>query len=325
MDGLAGKHPSLESDSPETLKVIAHFDALSVARVGLEGLLRAAAALADAAAGAERHGHISRYDSGGQRLDADEAATRFPERTCGDTRVWLERHGAPRANDEIIVERLALAVELLETRRWAGCGLDIAIDAATAPDIRKQSLALLGIGTTARIRVLATSVGQLAPDAVTTVVPTRYGMMRATVDTSGNIRPSGRIGLGTWVRADRAPESWEAALIAYRLTDSADPVVDATDLGAALLVVRAYDPDLPHDDVTKLANLDAVGSRVLRTLVEADSIRSAASRLGMHHSSIQARYEALIREIGYDPRTPLGRLRYSAAVLLLRLQHTADQ
>lgn len=311
----------MDADSSEPLAIIAYFDALTVDRVSLDGLLRAAAALAGAVAGAEWHGRVTRCDASGQRLDAEETRMRSPEHVRGSARAWLERDGELQHNDELIVERLALAVELLETRRWSGGGMDVVLAAGREPDERRESLALLGIDSSARIRVLATRAGHAAPGALSTVVPTRYGMMRATVDISGDIRLADRTGVGTWVRADRAPESWEAALIAYQLTDAADPVVDATDLGAALLMVRVYDPDVPHDDVTRLGELDALESSVLRTLVEADSIRSAASRLGMHHSSVQARYDALMRTLGYDPRTPLGRLRYSAAVLLLRLGH----
>ncbi|MGU3501055.1 hypothetical protein [Mycobacterium sp. C31M] len=322
---LVGRLPVLDPESNETLKVIAYFDTLAVARVSFDGLLHGAAALAGTVAGAQRHGRISRYDATGRRLDADETGPRSPERSCGSARVWLERNGALHTNDEIIVERLALTVELVETHRWTGGGLDIIVDSNREAAERRESLALLGIDRNARIRLLATGVGPAPPGVLSTMVPTRYGMMRATVDTSGSVSPAERTGLGTWVRADRAPDSWEAAVIAYQLTDTADPVVDATDLGAALLMVRAYDPDTPHDDVTRLQGLDTFESSVLRALVEADSIRSAAVRLGMHHSSVQARYEALMRDIGYDPRTPLGRLRYSAAVLLLRLEHPTEK
>jgi len=121
------------------------------------------------------------------------------------------------------------------------------------------------------------------------------------------------------VRADHAPDSWDGAVVAYRLTDAADPIVDATDLGAMLRLAQSYDPAAPHDDVTRLAALDAREATILRTLVEADSIRAAAARLGMHHSTVQARHEALTRELGYDPRTPVGRMRYVAAAILLRL------
>ncbi|WP_073813026.1 helix-turn-helix domain-containing protein [Kitasatospora sp. CB01950] len=86
-----------------------------------------------------------------------------------------------------------------------------------------------------------------------------------------------------------------------------------------LLLAQAHDPQAPHEDVRALAALDQRSSDVLRTLVEADSIRSAAATLGMHHSTVQARHEALTASLGYDPRTTTGRMRYTAAALLLRL------
>ncbi|MEU2305802.1 helix-turn-helix domain-containing protein [Streptomyces misionensis] len=128
---------------------------------------------------------------------------------------------------------------------------------------------------------------------------------------------------GTWVRAGHAPESWDAAIIALRLTDDYAPAVDATDLGATLLLAQAYDPQHPHHDVRALAGLDTRSVDVLRTLVEADSIRSAAAALGMHPSTVQARHETLIQILGYDPRTDIGRMRYIAAALLPRLTDLA--
>jgi hypothetical protein len=73
---------------------------------------------------------------------------------------------------------------------------------------------------------------------------------------------------------------------ALRLTDSTDPVVDAADLGAMLMLARAHDPQAPHDDITALARLDDRSALVLRALVEADSIRAVAAALGMHYSSL---------------------------------------
>ncbi len=73
------------------------------------------------------------------------------------------------------------------------------------------------------------------------------------------------------------------------------------------------DPQKPHEDVRALAGLDARSAGVLRTLVEADSIRSAAAALGMHHSTVQARHEALTQTLGYDPRTNVAQMRYIAA------------
>lgn len=73
-------------------------------------------------------------------------------------------------------------------------------------------------------------------------VPTRFGTFRATLDLGGRPDPAGPAGLGQWVRADRAPESWEGAVIALRLTTPLTPVVDATALGAMIVLARAHDP-----------------------------------------------------------------------------------
>ncbi|GGQ88487.1 hypothetical protein [Kitasatospora griseola] len=39
----------------------------------------------------------------------------------------------------------------------------------------------------------------------------------------------------------------------------------------------------------------------------------------MHHSTVQARHEALTDTLGHDPRSTTGRMRYVAAAPLLRL------
>lgn len=51
-------------------------------------------------------------------------------------------------------------------------------------------------------------------------------------------------------------------------------------------------------------------------------MRAAATALGMHHSTLQARHDALTTELGYDPRSLAGRARFQLARLLLRLQAT---
>jgi hypothetical protein len=143
-------------------------------------------------------------------------------------------------------------------------------------------------------------------------------MVRAVLDDGARSLPL-RGGVGTWVRADRLPESWDAATTALRLTDLVHPVVDAAELGALLLAVKAFDPSAPPEDVAVLAGLDRRTRDVLDALVNTESLRAASTVLGMHHSTVQARHEALTRELGYDPRSPLGRARYLTAELLLRI------
>lgn len=319
MQELVGRLTALDPEASDALKVVSYFDALVAAGVGLDGLLRGAAALSGTVAGAERRGRVSRRGPDGQAPPGAGPFPRSPEREWSAGTVWLERDGALHANDAMIVERLALAVDLLETRYAPVSGLDIAIDPARPVDERATALARLKVEPGSRIRIIATRSDAPAGDAYSAAVPTRYGMLRATLRRSDAPPPSTPAGLGPWVRADHAPESWEGAVVALRLADASDPVVDATDLGALLLLARAHDPEAPHADVTALARLDALSAEVLRTLVEADSIRAAAAALGMHHSTVQARHEALTRELGYDPRSALGKVRYAAAEFLLRL------
>ncbi|MEV7709504.1 hypothetical protein [Streptomyces sp. NPDC088270] len=326
MHELVGRITALDPEASETLKVISYFDTLITGGVGLDGLLRGAAALSGAVAGAERRGRTSRRDPEGRlRAATTGQEPRFPVRPCSGGSVWLEREGPAHANDAMIIERLAFAVELLELHRDAGGALEIGIDAARTVNDRTTALARLRLDAGTRIRLIATSADKKIPGTPSTVLPTRYGILRATLDTTGDVPLPGRTGLGPWVRADRAPASWDGAIVALRLTDASTPTVDATDLGVMLMFLQAHDPHVPHEDVRALLRLDTRSAAALRVLVEADSVRAAAAELGMHHSTLQARHEALTRDLGYDPRTTTGRMRYMAAALLQRLTDPAPE
>ncbi|MFE4512747.1 hypothetical protein ACFRMQ_00930 [Kitasatospora sp. NPDC056783] len=326
MHELIGRIDALDPRAAEALKVVSYFDTLITEDVGLDGLLRGAAALSGTVAGAERHGRTSRRDPDGRLLDGTTGREpRSPVHPCTGGSVWLERDGAAHADDAIVVERLAFAVELLERRRAPDSALETGIDAARTLDDRTTALARLRLAPDARIRLIATAVDDRVPGRPTAVLPTRYGILRATLDTTGTPQLTGQAGLGPWVRADRAPASWDGAVIALRLTAPSTPTIDATDLGAMLVLAQAHDPHAPHDDVRALLRLDARSATVLRVLVESDSVRAAAAELGMHHSTLQARHEALTRDLGYDPRTTTGRMRYIAAALLQRLTDPVPQ
>jgi hypothetical protein len=319
MQELVGRLTALDPEASDALKVVSYFDALVAAGVGLDGLLRGAAALSGVVAGADRRARIIRRGPDGQSQPGTEPFPRSPERACSAGTVWLERVGTRHANDEMIVERLALALDLIEARHNPVSSLETVIDPTCTVTERTTALARLRVEPGSRIRIIATRSDAPAGDAYSAAVPTHYGILRATLCRAASPPPSKPAGLGPWVRADHAPESWDGAMIALRLTDSTDPVVDATDLGAMLLLARVHDPETPHDDIRALARLDARSVQVLRALVEADSVRAAAAALGMHHSTLQARHEALTHELGYDPRTAAGKIRYAAAEFLLRL------
>lgn len=316
MQELVGRLTALDPEASESLKVITYFDALVSGGAGTEALLRAAAALSGATAGATIGDRTLRRDPSGRHVEGDRPMRVGPVRPIPTGEVWLEREGEPHANDEMVVERLALATELVESRHRPDAAIHVAIDHERPSADRLAALARLRLDPGTRARAIAVPLDSDAPASVP--VATGAGMVRAVID-DGSAIVSGRAGLGMWGRADALADSWRTAVIALRVTDGRHPIVDATDLGAMLLMAEAYDPAAAPHDVRMLAGLDARSREVLTALVEAESLRAASAALGMHHSSVQARHESLTGELGYDPRSPLGRARYVAADLLLRL------
>ena len=155
-------------------------------------------------------------------------------------------------------------------------------------------------------------------------MPSQFGILRATLTAASlsgtTTELPTRGGIVIWTDPAEAPSSWSPAVIAMRLTEPEEqPVVDAADLGSVLLLAQSCDPQDPSRDITTLLRLDDRQLEVLQALVTSESIRAAASTLGMHHSTVQARHEALCGLLGYDPRTVTGRMRYLAAAVLARL------
>lgn len=327
MQELVGRLTALDPEASETLKVVAYFDALIAGGVGLDALLRGAAVLSGAVAGAfdGRRAHRVAPDGGRLAATADGARPEpgWPTRTAGSATVWLEREGPPHANDAMVVERLALAVDLATARRPGGTGgaLDVALDAARDVADRRVALSRLRLDGARDLRVAALPVASDPGAAPSTVVATPHGLVRAAVLRRG-VTPAGPVGIGVAGPGEELPESFRTALLAFRLVPGGPgaAVVDAAELGVLLAAVGALEPVAARlPDVVALARLDARTRTVLEVLAGSDSVRAAAATLGMHHSTLQARHEALTGDLGYDPRSPDGRTRHRLASLLLRL------
>jgi hypothetical protein len=334
MQELVGRLTALDAEASETLKVVAYFDVLVAGGVGLQALLRGAAVLSGAVAGADDGRRTLRIGPDGDRLaDHVDAQPAWPTRTIATGSVWLERAGTPHANDAMVIERLALAVDLVGARLSGGPGasLETALDAARDVEERRVALSRLRLDPAREVRVAALPAGHTtAPvhttepahatrTALSTVVATPYGLVRAVVLGAG-ATTAGPAGLGVLRRADELPESFRTALLALRLLPAKDAVVDAAELGIVLAAVSALEPVAHRQpDVVALARLDARTRAVLDELAAAESVRAAATALGMHHSTLQARHDALTNDLGYDPRSLDGRARYRLASLLLRL------
>ncbi len=78
-------------------------------------------------------------------------------------------------------------------------------------------------------------------------------------------------------------------------------------------------------DVTALSDLidSHPGAEVLlEAIVATDSLRAAGVDAGLHHSTVQARAAQYSDALGFDIRTPRGRVRLSLALSLHRLATT---
>lgn len=327
MQELLGRLTTLDPQASETLKVISYFDTLLAGGVGVETLLRGAAVLSGAAAGHASSGRMLRISPEGERLPAPDvgpAASGWPSRPTGiGSIVWIERTGAPHANDAMVLERLALAVSLTGARRAASAdgAVELAVSAAAPPDERATAVARLRLdGRTARAIALPADV-VADPAGRTAVVATARGLARVVLAGEQWMPPEGvRAGIGLVESASRLPRSWASALVALRLTTADRPVVDAADLGALLLVADAADRAAePHPDVVVLDRLDDRARSVLAAFEATGSVRATAGRLGMHHSTVQARLDGLTTTLGYDPREPAGRTRLALAQALAAL------
>ncbi|UPL19217.1 hypothetical protein KV397_16310 [Microbacterium aurugineum] len=329
MQDLLGRLTALDPDASETLKVVTYFDALVARSVGVESMLRGAAVLSGATAGHRDGRQIVRVRADGVRIDPIEPSPAWLIRESGpDAVAWIERDGDPHTNDAMILERLSLALGIIRARRAVGpeSAVELAISSYAGADERAAALPRLRL-TDETLRMVASPPDPAPlPQHPSAVVATRHGLTRATIlDASTEARdawPDGaelRLGLGVAGTGEQLPRSWSSALVAVRLTDPAEPVVDAADLGGLLLVAEAADAGPLHPDAAALAALDDRSRELLDAVIEEQSVRAAAVRLGRHHSSVQERMAALVVILGYDPRTSRGHARYVLARMLLTL------
>lgn len=328
MQELVGRLTALDPEASETLKVVSYFDTLVGGSVGAEALLRGAAVLSGTVAGFRSGGRVIRVAHDGVRMtDATADDPSWPSRAVGpDADVWIERIGAPHANDAMVVERLAIAMAITVARRApAGAAegaVEVAVSSAATAEERAVALSRLRLDAASLVRAVALPADSIAaPEGPSSIVATAHGLARAVlVRDAPTLAPGIRAGIGLPVAPERLPESWSSALIALRLGSADEPVVDAAELGAVLLVAEAAEGRAHrHPDAAALADLDARSLETLDALADTGSVRAAAARLGMHHSSVQARAAGLAVTLGYDPRTPRGRTRYALARALLAL------
>lgn len=348
MEELVGRLTALDPDASAGLKVISYFDSLVDGHASIEAFLRGAAILTGCASGLDIPGQRlrMRVDEKGARAEPPKEgeADRWLQLRLGygdeggDGVVWVERRGAEHANDQIVLERLAWGLRLTIERREgrmpvdASAGVESLLDARTAPGERLRVASRLHIGEQDPVRAVA-----LPPDTAVTsgrvlsaIMPSRAGMLRAVIETRSPrhdtpIAAARRAGVGPWGDVTTLHESWERAVVALRLSAASAPVVHADELGSVAMLASVVDAqDAPLDEVSLIdgvAGLSPWALASLEAFAEHDSVRAAATALGIHHSTAQSRCEQLESALGYTLRTQAGRTRLYLALRLQRLTH----
>lgn len=327
MQELLGRLSALDPEATETLKVISYFDALVQGHASINVLLRGAAILGGCAVGFRDDAHDLRVDHEGRREMNTSDSSLWPRHALSDNGfVWMERHGAAHANDDMILERLALAVTIHLDRRSAAPGTALAINELIGPetsrDQRLSAAQKLGLNPTGLYRAIA-APRTTSFEGVSALVMTSIGLLRATIEPAEGETAAQRAGVGVLCLPDALEQSWRTALVALRLSTDREPVVVASELGAILALAEVPDETLaalPDFKALYAMHLDQPRALlVLQSWVEHESARAVAADLGVHHSTVQGRLADCSGRLGFDVRTASGRVRLALALAVHKL------
>ena len=327
MQELLGRLSTLDPIASQSLKVIAYFDALVEARAGRLALLRGAARLTGCAAGYRVAGEVTalRVSPEGGRLPSGPPDGWPGRRLTGGGRIWIERETSDHPVDMMVLERFALATTILSASA-AVAGqqtLETLVDAYATDEERVDAAERLRLAPDEPVRAVAL---QQRPGATTVglgLIATRWGEVGLALLRRTDSWSSGPAGVGFAGRPRDLPASWSSALVALRARRTSHEVVSADTLGAVVTLAEALDAGAPLPrDVTQVERLqrDPDAARTLDAVADSSSLRAAAGLLQVHHSTLQARFELLARQLGFDPLTPHGRTRLDLSLALARVR-----
>ncbi|WP_128374465.1 PucR family transcriptional regulator [Streptomyces cavernae] len=358
MEELAGRLTALDPDAGAAVRVIAYFDRLVEGRAGLEALVRGAAVLSGCPARLVDHGRgvRVRVEADGRRRDAaGPEDSEWPSAALtpgGVPALWLERTGPRSVVDAMVLERAASAARLVLDRTRGRARAHIAAEDPalletlldpTAPQAARLHAARgLGLDPSGRARALALPDGHPrvqpfpASDGPGRPLGGRSGGLSGDGRDEGTaggqvlgpgVPPGSRVGVGPAVPVPDLHESWAAARTALRFTaygtDPGPRTVHADELGTLALLAEAVGPGTrPPADVRALDSAGAATPWLLATLnavVSAPSLRTAATELNLHHSTLQDRLSHAEALLGWSVRDPHGRLRLQLALIVRRL------
>lgn len=327
MQELVGRLSALDPAASESLKIIAYFDTLIATRSGRLALLRAAAVLTGQVAGCRQPEDTEalRVSPTGHQLDSG-TADGWPGRSLATGgHVWIERTESGHPIDAMVLERLALAVGLLTSQSPAGLAA-VVVDAAASREERVDAAEQLRLIPSERVRAVAVPLADRGVGVGVSgfgPIATPWGSLALHLLRGESAWSGGTAGIGFLGGPDALPGSWASAVIALRARRDSSEVLAADDLGGIVAVVEAIDngSTVPQD-VVRLEQLrrDPGAADLLDAVADSASLRAAATRLGSHHSTVQARLETVGRALGFDPATPHGRTRLDLALTVARVR-----
>ncbi|WP_160051392.1 helix-turn-helix domain-containing protein [Nocardiopsis sp. FR26] len=317
MRELLGRIAALDPEAGAAVRVIAYFDELT--GTGPEPVVRGAAFLTGVPAGLTDHARglaLRVSPDGGVERGVPGPDPSWCSVRVGGAVLWLELAGEPGPVAAMVLERAAavLRTRLEPTLPMAG-GRAALAEALVDPHLSEEQ------------RARAARRYGIVPGSLARAVALHGGGIRvvAAADRLG----AERAGVGPAVEALALPSSWADARRALRFTaegtrlDPGPRVVLAEELGGLLLLADAVRPGTPPvADVVALERVarDAAPLLVaLEAVASSPSLRAAAVRAGVHHSTLQESVGRAERVLGWPVREVSGRLRLQVALALRRL------
>ncbi|MBB2947610.1 hypothetical protein FB565_007381 [Actinoplanes lutulentus] len=338
MKDLAVRLAALDADASAAVQVIAYFDGLAEAGAGLQSIVRGAAVLAGCPARLDdptRRVHIRVLPDGTSATDPDQVENHWPHATAGSATLRLERNGPPGPVDPMVLERAATAARTVldRTRGRAPAADEIALielltDAAAPPDARQRAARHLGLPPDAPAFAVVLHTGSVRVHAATeNANSSGHQPSNGMANTASTGHPH-RAGIGPAVPILELPASHRAARTALRFTaagtddDPGEPVIHYADLGALAALATIPDPGAVPDVIT-LDHAATTAAWLLPTLHAVSttiSLRAAAAKLRLHHSTLQDRVIHAENLLGWSVRNPHGLLRTQLALTLRSLR-----
>ncbi|NGO70400.1 helix-turn-helix domain-containing protein [Streptomyces boncukensis] len=341
MEALAARLSHLDSHVHGSIRVVAFYDTLMRRRVDLPALVRASAGLAECVAGVRLHGtgQVIRCAPDGREASGAPAAASSTTPVVLDEEeigtVWVERPGPPGPLDDMLLERLAIAVAAVAERYGPArttmadpALIELVISSDSDEAARARALRLLGFAAELPVRVVAVRSrhpldrisGLLCPDRpVKAAALAGVGVVLAAAVETARLPPDVRAGIGA--AASPGP-SWREARTALRFTTARRPVVRHDSLGALALLAQApREAVRDNPDVAAVARL-ADGPEDLETLdayCATGSLRQAAGLLHLHHSSVARRLEQIGKTLDFELTEAPGLVRAGLALTAWRL------